>query len=318
MAQFHPVVGIDVSKQRWDVALFPQTTTAAFSCATDAAGQAALCGWLAEHAAGCTVACEASGGYERPLIELLIGAGIPVRLLDAQRVRRFAQAGGKRAKNDRIDAAMIAQFAASFPGPAVRPDRARQQLVELVGLRDHLQAELTAVSNQARLSSQPLVRRIASQRVAALQRWRRRVEAAIAVAIAAAPLLARQAALLQSVPGIGAVTAARLLAMMPELGHIDARRAASLAGVAPFDHDSGRRRGQRSIAGGRSALRAGLYMAALVAARHNPALRAFYDRLRTAGKPAKVALTAVMRKLIVILTAILRDNTTWRDVTKPI
>lgn len=317
MAQFHSVVGIDVSKQRWDVALFPDTaTTASFD--TDAAGQAALQRWLADHAAGCPVACEASGGYERPLIDLLLAAGIPVRRLDAQRVRRFAQAGGKRAKNDRIDAAMIAQFAATFPGPPVLPDHARERLAELVSLRDHLQAELTAANNQARLLRLPLARRIATQRAAALARWRTQLEAAITAAIAAVPALLAQAQLLQSVPGLGLLTAARLLALMPELGHIDARKAAALAGVAPFDHDSGRRRGHRSIAGGRSAVRAGLYMAALVATQHNPALRAFYERLRTRGKPAKLALTAVMRKLIVILTAILRQNTPWRDVTIPV
>lgn len=310
MAQFRTTVGIDVSQRRWDVALFPDELTTSF--ATDAPGQAALLGWLAAHAPGCTVACEASGGYERVLIGLLTQAGIAVRRLDARRVRCFAQASGKRAKNDRLDAAVIAQFAATFPGPPVLPDAARDRLAELLGLRDQLQAELIAITNQAAHLRLALAQRLARSRASQARRWLQQVERAIAAAIAAVPALAARAALLQTVPGVGAATAARLLAGLPELGQIDGRRAAALVGLAPFDHDSGKRRGKRCIGGGRSAVRASLYMAALVAARHNPVLRQFHARLRARGKPAKVALVAVMRKLLIILTAMVRDNTPWR------
>lgn len=314
MAQFAPVVGIDLSKQRWDVAVFPDQIGAGF--ATDEAGQAALVGWLGEHAPGSVVACEASGGLERALIAVLSKAGIGVRVLDARRVRRFAEAAGKRAKNDRIDAAMIAWFAASFPGPPVVVDAARARLAELVSTREHLLAELQASRNHAAHLQSPLAKRILASQIAGLRRWLMRAEAAIAAAIAEVPALAARAALVCSVPGIGAVLAARLLTALPELGAISRRQVAALVGVAPYDRDSGRRRGQRSIAGGRSAVRASLYMAALVAARHNPVLRAFHDRLRARGKPAKVALTAVMRKLLVILTAIVRNQQPWHTTAK--
>jgi transposase len=309
MAQFRTVVGIDVSKQRWDVALYPEPVVASF--ATDAAGWAGLLAWLGTEAPGCVVACEPSGGFERPLIAALSEAGVAVRLVDARRVRRFAEASGRLAKNDRIDAAVIAHFAATFPGPLVQRDAARERLAEWVRMREQVQAELLAATNQVTHLRQPPLRRLAEQRIAALRRWLARIEAGIAAAIAAVPSLAAKAALLGSVPGIGPVIAARLLAELPELGQISGRQAAALVGVAPFDRDSGGRHGHRAIAGGRAKLRAGLYMAALVAAKHNPVLRAFHDRLRARGKPAKVALTAVMRKLVVILSAMLRSATPW-------
>lgn len=309
MAQLCMVVGVDLSKRRWDVATYPHALEASFT--TDAAGQAAFVQWLRDHAPGCVVACEASGGLERQLIAVLTAAGIGVRLLDARRVRSFASAAGTRAKNDRIDAHMIARFAATFPGAPIVPDHAREHLAELVGARHHLQNQLVATENHASHLRLPAARKISDEHIAALKRWRATVDAQIAQAIAKIPVLAETARLIRSVPGVGPVTAARLLADLPELGQIDARKAAALVGVAPYDRDSGQRKGSRTIAGGRADVRSTLYMAALVAARRNPVLKAFYDRLRAAGKPAKLVLVAVMRKLVTILTAILRTQTPW-------
>ncbi len=249
MAQSAPVVGVDLGKRRWDVAIFPDQIEVAF--ATGEAGHAALVGWLAEHAPGCVVACEASGGVERALIAVLTKAGIGAHVLDARRVRRFAQAAGKQAKDDRIDAAMIAWFAANFPGPPVVVDAARERLAELVSIRDHLLAELQATRNHAARLRLPLAKQVLTQHIASLRRWLMRVEAAIAATIAEVPALAARAALLRSVPGIGAAVAARLLAALPELGAIGGRQVAALVGVAPYDRDSGRRRGhgRQNLAG---------------------------------------------------------------------
>jgi transposase len=311
MAQRSPVVGIDVSKQYWDVARYPDELTARFT--TDEVGQRELLHWLSTHAAGCMVACEPSGGLERNLVGLLSKAGIAVRLVDARRVRRFAEAIGRLAKNDRLDAKVIAHFAATVPGPPVLPDAARQRLAEWMVARDQLQAQLVAIANQASRLRDPTLQRLAGQQRQALNHWLARLEAGIATIIAATPALARAATLIRSVPGVGPLTAARLLAELPELGQIPARQAAALVGVVPYDRDSGTRRRRRAIVGGRTRVRCGLYMAALVAAKHNPTLHQFHDRLRQRGKLPKVALTAVIHKLVRILTAILRDGVPWQN-----
>jgi transposase len=310
MAQIIGFVGVDLSLRRWDVALHPGGQTASFS--TDPQGQAAFLAWLQTHAAGLPVACEASGGLEQALHDRLRPAGIALHMLDAARVRAFARALGRHAKTDRIDAKLIAQAAATLESQPMQADPARDGLAELLGLRDHLLASLVAAENQQRHRRMRPARLLAARHIARMRRLVAETDALIARHIADHPVMAEEAQLLQSVPGIGPATSARLLAEMPELGRIPARQAAALAGVAPYNSDSGHTSRPRRIAGGRAAIRRSLYMAALVAAYRNPTLKLFYERLRAAGKPAKVALVAVMRKIVTILSAILRDKNPWR------
>jgi transposase len=311
MAERRRVVGIDISRAWLDVASWPEG--AGTRMANDPGGHQALLAWLVQQPAVDEVACEASGGYERAMVAALLEAGFRVRVLEAGRVRQFARAGGRRAKTDPIDARMIAHCAATFDGPAASADPARAALAEMVVLRSQIQTELVTARQQARPLLLPRLQRLAAERIERLAGWLAELEAEIAKHIDDVPVLARQAQLLRSVPGIGPATAARLLAELPELGQTSRQQIASLVGVAPFAHDSGERRGARRMAGGRKRVRSTLYMAALVAARHNPALAAFHRRLRSAGKPPKVAIGAVMRKLITLLNAVLRTGTPWQD-----
>jgi len=308
------VVGIDVAKAWLDVALWPAGPATRF--ANDAQGHAGLIAWMAAHRVA-EAACEASGGYERAVLEALSAADLRPRLLDAGRVRQFAKAAGQRAKTDRIDAVVIARCAATFDGPVRRPDPVRAALAEMVLVRRQLQAELVAAVQQRRVLRRPSLVALSERREAYLKACVREVEAEIADHLAAHAALAEPAALLRSVPGVGPATVALLLAELPELGQVSRQKIAALVGVAPFADDSGQRQGARRMAGGRSSVRCGLYMAALVASRHNPPLRQVYAGLRAAGKPAKVALGAVMRKLLVMLNAILRTGQPWRDAAAP-
>ena len=311
MADRRSVIGIDVSHAWLDVASWPKG--ASTRLANNPGGHQALLAWLASLPAIDEVACEASGGYERAMVITLLQAGFQVRVLDAARVRHFARAGGQRAKTDQIDAQMIAHCAATFDGPPAQADPARQALAEMVLLRGQIQAELITARQQALALLLPRLQRLAADRIEHLARWLADLDAEIARHIENVPRLAQQAQLLRSVPGVGPATAARLLAELPELGHTSRQRIASLVGVAPFANDSGERRGARRLAGGRKRVRRTLYMAALVAARHNPDLAAFHRRLRAAGKAPKVAIGAVMRKLIALLNAILRTGTPWQQ-----
>lgn len=304
------VVGIDVAKAWLDAALWPDGLTARF--ANDGPGHEALLSWMAKHGAE-EAACEASGGYERAVLEALARAGRQARLLDAGRVRQFARAAGQRAKTDRIDAQVIARCAATFAGPALRPDPVREALAEMVLLRRQLSTELITATQQRRSLRLPSLVALAERRIAHLKACLGEVEAAIAAHIADHAELAAPAALMRSVPGIGPTTAATLLAELPELGQISRQKIAALVGVAPFADDSGQRQGSRRMAGGRGPVRCCLYMAALVASRRNPRLKPVYERLRAAGKPHKVAIGALMRKLITILNAMLRNNQAWCD-----
>ncbi|HTR17233.1 MAG TPA: IS110 family transposase [Acetobacteraceae bacterium] len=311
MADFVCVVGIDLSARRWDVACYPGDAVASFT--TDAEGRSGLLAWLARHAPAGVIACEASGGLEQQLAELLVPTGFTLRILDAARVRRFALAAGQRAKNDRLDARVIAHFAATFPGPAYLPDKDRAALAELGAVRDGIVADITAVTNQLRHIRLAGLQALMADRLAALRRWQRRVEAQIEAVLSQNLVMAARRRLILSVPGVGPVSAARLIAHMPELGQLTGRQAAALVGVAPFDDDSGGRRGRRRINGGRTNVRNTLYMAALVAARQNPVLKTFYERLINAGKAAKLALVAVIRKLVVILNAIIKSGQPWTN-----
>jgi len=310
MAQHDPFVGIDVSKARLDACLWPQGEACAF--ANDRDGLRELIRWL-RRVSPLAVGFEASGGYERPLLAALCQAGLPARRVNPTRVRQFARAAGVLAKNDRIDAATIAHFCAALPQREVVHDPAIAMLGELVTARRQLCEERTRCANQAGQTANALLKRIATQRIKRLSAEIALVEAEIARLIADRPELAERNAIMRSVPGVGSVTAATLLAFLPELGAISARQAASLVGVAPFDCESGAFKGKRRIAGGRKHPRDALYMAALVASRRNAVLTATYQNLRNAGKPAKVAIVALMRKLVTVLNAMIRNRQNWAN-----
>lgn len=301
-------VGIDVSKAQLDACLWPEGEAHAF--ANDREGLRELVRWL-RGVKPQAIGFEASGGYERPLLAALCKADLPAHRVNPARLRQFARAAGVLAKNDRIDAAMIARFCAALPQREARHDPALAALAELVTARRQLCEERTRCTNQARQTAIAMLKRIAAQRIKRLGAEIALVEAEIARLIAANPELAERQDIMRSVPGIGAVTAATLSAFMPELGTMTARQAAALIGVAPFDCESGAFKGKRRILGGRKPPRDALYMAALVASRKNTPMAALYQRMCAAGKPPKVALVAIMRKLITTLNAMIRNKQQW-------
>jgi transposase len=303
-------IGVDISKDRLDVAV-PETGEA-FQESNDKAGWARLVARLAGRQIA-AIGLEASGGYERGPIRALLKAGLPVRRINPYRLRRFADALGIKAKNDKLDAGVIAQFVALLPTRPVRVDAKVERLAEQATARHQLSDELTRVQNQSEQVRDPVVKHLGKQRMAQIKRQMVLLDKLIAQAVAADPDLAHKDRLMRSVKGVGPVYSHTLLAFMPELGKLTRAQAGSLLGVAPFDHDSGKLKGQRCIWGGRQNVRDVAFMAALSASLHNPALRAFHQRLRAAGKAPKVALVAVMRKLITILNAILRDNVEWQN-----
>lgn len=308
MASQAVFVGIDVAKARLDVCLWPTGEWLEF--ANDSKGIRALVRHLArlEPAA---IGLEASGGYEREALAALCTAGLPAHRLNALRVRRFAQGCGIMAKNDRIDAAVIARFVSCVPQHEAVHDPAAARLGELVTARRQLVEELTRCTNQAARIIHGVLKRMAARRIARLKADILLIDQALAEAVAADEHMAHKNRLLRSVPGVGPVFAHTLLALMPELGKLTRRQAASLVGVAPFDCESGTFRGQRRIIGGRKPLRDAAYMAALVAGQHNPAMKAFRQRLADAGKPPKVILVAIMRKLLATLNAMIKNQQTW-------
>jgi len=308
MTQGEVWVGIDVSKAQLDVCLWPTGET--FECTNDRAGRARLVRRLRKLGPA-AIGLEASGGYERAVLSALLDAGLPAHRLNALRVRRFAQGCGIMAKNDRIDAGVIARFVATVPQRPALSDPKAAALAELVTARRQLTGELTRCTNQAEHASQAVLRRLATRRAARIKADILLLDKTIAEAVAADGRMARRNALLRSVPGVGPVLAHSLLALMPELGSLTGRQAAALVGVAPFDCESGTFKGQRRILGGRKPLRDAAYMAALVAGQHNTVMAAFRQRLAAAGKKPKVILVAIMRKLVVTLNAMIRDNQPW-------
>jgi transposase len=258
------------------------------------------------------IVLEATGGYEAALVAALATAGLPVVVVNPRQVRDFARATGQLAKTDAIDAQVLALFAERVR-PALRPlpDEAAQALDALLTRRRQLVEMLTAERNRL-LVAQSTVRRDLQQHIRFLERRLREADDDLHTAVKASPLWRVKDDLLQSVPGVGRVVSLTLLAELPELGRLSHKEIAALVGVAPLNRDSGTLRGKRLVYGGRAPVRAALYMAALVASKCNPVIRAFYQRLRAAGKPAKVALTACMRKLLIILNAIARSGTPWQ------
>lgn len=296
-------VGVDVAKAHLDVAWGGESRRVA----NDVLGRRALVQRLGQIAGSVQVICEASGGYERGLIQALQRSGIKVSLVQASRVRQYARASGILAKTDTIDAHLLCGFGEAIRPEATTPPKPPQdELRELESQRRHLGRLLVAQQNRSAQLTQSALLRLSKSLSHKIQKQIDQIDLLIAQLIAQSQELSQKAQKLTAVAGIGPRTAALLLAQMPELGELNRREAAALAGLAPFNRDSGNARGKRSIFGGRRAVRTGLYMAALVATRHNPILAEFYQRLRTAGKPPKLALTATMRKLLIVLNSSLK------------
>lgn len=297
--------GVDVAKRWIDVHVL--SSGAICRVPTDpralAAFAAEACG------AGATVVLEASGGHERALIEALDAAGAKRARVNARQARDFARATGRLAKTDRVDAAVLAQMGRALDlAPDAPPDPARQRLARLARRLEALN-EMDK-SERQRLSTEPdaFIRRDIAALRRSLARRIATLEAEIAALIEASPNLARDERILRSAPGVGPVLAHRILAYLPELGTLDRRAAASLAGLAPHACDSGTMRGRRMLWGGRAEARRALYLAAFIATRFDDRLRAFRNRLQDAGKPPKLAIIAAARKLVTILNAMLRDG----------
>lgn len=300
-------IGIDISKATLDVHAYPAGIDRQF--ANTAKGHKALVAWLGQQPVE-RVAFEATATYHRALEQAL--ADMPCVKLNPERARRFAQATGTLAKTDRIDAAMLARMAATLQSP-VRPARTPQQnlLAELVNARDGLVRDRTALKNRDKNLTIALLKRQCRQRLDQIARHIAALDAQIAAIIAADKNLARRHQILTSINSLGTLTANQLIATMPELGSLDNKQAASLAGLAPVARQSGQWKGKAFIRGGRVNVRQALYMPALVAARFNPDLKTKYQQLISAGKPAKLAITAVMRKLVVTANALLKADRLW-------
>lgn len=303
-------IGIDVSKAQLDVCVLPSHQQ--WSVHNDETGRGELAQRLASFEQGLIV-LEATGGLEVAVVSTLAAAGLLPVVINPRQVRDFAKATGRLAKTDVLDAEVIALFAQAIQ-PSPRPLKSEQarQLDALLARRRQLIEMLTAEQN--RLSRAPKI--VHRDLKAHIQWLRKRLDGAdgqLKTLIESSPLWRVKDQLLKSVPGVGPVTALTLIAELPELGQLNRREIAALVGVAPFNRDSGTLKGQRCVWGGRAAVRAVLYMAALSAKQYNPVIKAFYQRLRDAGKPFKVALTACMRKLITILNAMLKTNTPWQE-----
>ena len=301
--------GIDVSKDRLDVHVRPQSKT--FATGRDDAGLAELIAALRQLAPALIVV-EATGGYEILVASALAAAHLPVAVINPRRIREFAKAAGKLAKTDRLDAAIIAQLAEAVRPPA-RPiaEAEAQAPGERVTRRRQIIEMMVAERNRARLVRQSRIQKAIARHLAVLQEELSLIEPGIDEAIRLSPAWQAEAGLLDSVPGIGKATTRVLIAELPELGTLGRRQIAALAGAAPMNRDSGKKAGRRAIAGGRPGVRAALYMAALAASRCNRVIAAHCQKLRAAGKSGKQALIACMRKLLVILNAMLRDKTSW-------
>lgn len=306
-------IGIDVSKTQLDLAV--HMTGKPWQVAYDTAGVKQVVKHL-RTLAPTLIVLEATGGLEMRVVSALAAAQLPVAVVNPRQVRAFAHATGTLAKTDRLDAQVLAHFAATMqPTPRPLPDAATQQLSAVLTRRKQLVDMMTAESN--RLGAQPnsALRKRVRAHLTWLTKELARTEKELTQLIRQSPLWRVQDDLLQSAQGVGTVLSQTLLADVPELGKLTHKQMAALVGVAPFNRESGGYRGKRRIWGGRARVRAVLYMGALSATKWNPVIKAFYERLLAAGKEKKVALTACMRKLLTILNAMIRDQTKWQDIS---
>lgn len=302
-------VGVDISKDTLDVHLHPAGAACRF--ANTRTGRCRLIAWLAQFAIA-RIVFEPTGPYHHAFEQQLAGAGLPLAKVNPRQARRFAEAIGRHAKTDAVDAAMLARLAALLE-PPLRPTLSHEldTMKELTVARRALVKDRVAALQRNGIRRSALLKRQASQRLAQIERQIAAIDTALRSEIATDPALQARFDILATIPGIGDTTAMIMLVEMPELGTLEHRCAASLAGLAPLARDSGQHRGKRFIRGGRAQLRQALYMPALVAVRFNPDLKAKYDALRAAGKPPKLALTAIMRKLVILANALIRDGRTW-------
>lgn len=304
-------VGIDVCKARLDVALLPRGES--FSFTNDEEGMRTLTEKLLEASATLLVVLEATGGYERPVVAALGASQIAVAVVNPRQARDFAKATGRLAKTDKIDALVLARFAEAIrPTPKAPPEAEALEFQAILARRRQIIGMLVAEKNRLGQSPSKKVRSRLEAHVRWLEKELARIDRDLQEVIDESPTLKENEALLRSVPGVGPVLCSTLLAELPELGTLSPRELSALVGVAPLNRDSGIFRGRRSVWGGRARVREALYMGALIASRHNPHIKEFYERLVAAGKPKKVALVACMRKLLTILNALLRDRTPWR------
>lgn len=310
-----PYVGIDVSKDQLDIALRPTGET--WSMPNDASGITELVQRVAQlHPK--LVVLEATGGLQMPVAAALASAGWPLAMVNPRQVRDFARATGKLAKSDQLDAQVLAHFAEAVrPTPYPLPDAQTQELTALLTRRHQVVEMLTAEKNRLRTTRESVRQRV-QDHIRWLEQELADLDDDLERALRESPLWRGKDNLLRSVPGIGRVLSITLLADLPELGTLSRHQIAALVGVAPLNRDSGRFRGKRTVWGGRARVRAALYMAALTATRYNPIIKAFYRRLCGVGKARKVALTACMRKLLIILNSMVKHQQTWTpDVQYP-
>jgi transposase len=303
------VIGIDVGKEKLDVGLNGEHRVRVW--ANNDADRTALSDWIIEQETALVVV-EASGGYETAIVSELVARGQAVALVNPTRVRAFAIAMGLIAKTDQIDARVIAQFGATIqPDPQARRSQNQVELSQWVTRRRQLVVMVTAEKNRLQTAPEAIQANIV-RHIDWMQAEIDTLEQLITQAIADDPTWRETARRLDTVPGVGPVTASTLLADLPELGQLNRQKIAALVGLAPFNRDSGKRRGKRRIFGGRASIRSVLYMATLSAIRHNPVIQAFYQRLLDKGKFKKVAITACMRKLLVILNTMVKSGQDWK------
>ena len=304
------IVGIDVSKDRLDVAVRPSGEV--FVAERNAAGLELLVARLRELSPR-IVALEATGGFETVVAATLGAAGLPIVIVNPAQIRDFAKAIGQRAKTDPIDAAVIAHFAeATKSEPRPLPDQATRLLADLVARRRQIIEMIVAERQRERRITIPRLKKSILRLLKALEKELATVDTDIDDAVRGSPAWREMEDLLASVPGVGPAIARTLIAELPELGRLGRKEIAALAGLAPFTRQSGQWRGRSFIGGGRKTVRSAVFMGAMVAKKYNPVLKAFFDRLVAAGKPKMVALIAVARKLLTILNAILRDRRPWQ------
>lgn len=305
-------IGIDVSKDTLDVHRLPSSETGRFT--NDRNGHRALLEWMGDDID--RVVFEPTGRYHRAMERYLADAGLPLVKINPLRARRFAESYGQLAKTDACDAAMLARMGAAFDlSPHPVADKKLNALRELHVARTALVKDRTAAKNREKSLTIALLKRQATQRLAQIERQIDAIERAIAERIEQDEDTVRRRDILLSIPGIATATAHAILVEMPELGSLGGRQVAALAGLAPIVRESGKWKGKARIKGGRASLRQALYMPALVATRFNPDLKDRYQTLRKAGKPAKLAITAVMRKMLVTANALIRDDRIWTDYT---
>jgi transposase len=307
------VVGIDISKDRCDVACLPEAVHVPSSVGNDAPGHAALVRRWKEIAPRLIV-LESTGSLHRLLVAALAAASLPVVVVNPRQVRDFARALGVLAKTDAIDAVVLARFGEKV-NPEIRslPDAESSALTDLLARRHQLVELRTAESNRLGQATAPRIKASIRAVLTTIEKQIASIDDDLDNRITNSPVWKEKQDLLTSVPGVGRLTARTLLACLPELGTISRQAIAALVGVAPFNRDSGSMRGKRAIWGGRGGVRSALYMAALVATQYNPIVRAYYAKLLAAGKPKKLALVACMRKLLLMLNAMLRTRTPWRN-----